>query len=180
MTAPEFSRPVRVDSLGATSRALQLTANPQERAALAKRFDLATLDRLEAQVSLSRTADEDIALNGRIVAEASQSCVVTGEPVAQRIDRAFELLFRVHPAGGATDDEVELGEGELDVVFHDGGLIDVGEAVAETLALNLDPYPRADGSAEALKVAGVKDEDEARSEASPFAALAALKDKLKS
>ena len=60
-------------------------------------------------------------------------------------------------------------------VFYDGAAIDVGEAVAETLSLSLDPYPRAPGAEEALEAAGVKSEEEA----GPFAALAGLRDKLK-
>ena len=75
----------------------------------------------------------------------------------------------------APEEEVELSESEMDVVFHDGAAIDVGEAVAETLSLGLDPYPRAPGADEALKAAGVKSEEEA----GPFAALAGLRDKLK-
>jgi hypothetical protein len=64
----------------------------------------------------------------------------------------------------------------LDIVFHDGAAIDIGEAIAQTLALALDPYPRAPDAEAALKEAGVKSE----AEAGPFAALAALKARPKS
>jgi uncharacterized metal-binding protein YceD (DUF177 family) len=151
---------------------MHLEAAPEERAALARRFGLPTLDRLEAQVSLTRAGDEVIAV-GRIAAGLAQNCVVTGEPVPERIDEPFEIHFRPEPAAGA-EEEIELGENELDVTFYDGALIDVGEAVAQTLALNLDPYPRTEGAAAALKDAGVKDE----SEVGPFSALASLKEKL--
>jgi len=79
------------------------------------------------------------------------------------------------PAVGGPDEEVELSERELDLIFYDGTAIDLGEAVAETLALSLDPYPRAPNAEEALKAAGVKSEEEA----GPFAALAGLRDKMK-
>ena len=89
--------------------------------------------------------------------------------------RRSRCCFRPQPEAGSADEEVELGEDELDVVFYDGAAVDVGEAVAETLSLSLDPYPRAPGAEEALKAAGVKSEEEA----GPFAALAGLRDKLK-
>ena len=54
----------------------------------------------------------------------------------------------------------------------------LGEAVAQTLLLGLDPYPRSPAAEAALRDAGVKSEEEARAESSPFAALAALKGKL--
>ena len=173
MNASELSRTMRADTVGGQPREMRIEADASERAALARRFDLVSLDRLEAEVSLVR-AGQDIAASGRMVAEATQSCVATGAPVPARIDEPFELMFRVDPGGAASDEEVELGEAELDVIFYDGSMVDVGEAVAQTLALLLDPYPRADGAVGALREAGVKDEGEA----GPFGALAALKDKL--
>ena len=52
------------------------------------------------------------------------------------------------------------------------------EAVAETLSLNLDPYPRAPEADAVLRAAGVRREGGEEKE-NPFAALAGLKDKLK-
>jgi len=78
------------------------------------------------------------------------------------------------PEPKAGDEEVELAENELDTIFHDGAAIDLGGAVADSLALTLDPYPRSAGADAALKEAGVLTEEEA----GPFAALAALKSKL--
>lgn len=173
MSQAEFSRTVRADTIGATPRELTLSANQAERAALARRFGLSALDALTATVTLVR-ANQDILASGRVAASGVQSCVVTGAPVPARVDEPFALCFRPEADGAGEDEEVELGEDELDIIHHDGALIDVGEAVAQTLGLSLDPYPRADGSEEALKEAGVLDE----SEAGPFGALAGLKDKL--
>jgi len=173
MTAPEFSRIVRADTLAEQPRRLEVAADDDERTALALRFGLIGLEQLAADLTLSRRGDE-IALNGALHGVVTQACVATGEPVESRVEALFEILFRPQPAAGDGEEEVELGESELDVVFYDSMAIDVGEAVAETLALNLDPYPRAQGAGEALKAAGVKSEEEA----GPFAALANLRDKL--
>ena len=174
MTAPEFSRPVQVDTLGAEPRRLEVEATADERSALAKRFGLVEIGRLAADLSLTRSGVEILA-TGRIAAAVVQSCVASGVPVPAEVDEAFDLLFRPTPTAGRPDDEVELNEKELDVAFYDGAAVDVGEAVAETLALSLDPYPRAPDAEEALKAAGVKSEEEA----GPFGALAGLRDKLK-
>jgi uncharacterized metal-binding protein YceD (DUF177 family) len=173
MTAPEFSRTIRVDTLGASPRTLTIEAEPEERAALARRFGLQSLDRLEAEVSVHRAGAEPVA-EGRVRAELVQSCAVSDAPVPARIEEAFAVRFRTDTPAAAGEEEIELGEADLDVIFYDGALIDVGEAVAETLALAIDPYPRAPGAEEALKDAGVLGEGEA----GPFGALAGLKDKL--
>jgi uncharacterized metal-binding protein YceD (DUF177 family) len=75
------------------------------------------------------------------------------------------------PEHASPDEEIELGAQDCDVVFYDGSAIDLGGAVADTLALSLDPYPRSASADAALKEAGVMTEEQA----SPFAALAQLK-----
>lgn len=149
---------------------LDLIANDGERHAIRERLDLVSLSRLEAHAMLDREGDE-VRVSGRVQAALEQSCSVTGEPVPAHIDEAFELLFRPQPKPGDTPEEIELSEGECDVVFHDGAVIELGAAVVDTLALSLDPYPRSAGADAALKEAGVLSEEQA----GPFAALAKLK-----
>jgi uncharacterized metal-binding protein YceD (DUF177 family) len=173
MSEPELSRPIRTDTIGAEPRHLHVEATETERAALAKRFGLAALDRLDADVQVSR-GTADIIAHGQLRAAVNQSCVATGEPVPAQIDESFTVRFRPPQASGGGEEEIELGEEEMDVIFSEAGAVDVGEAVAQTLALYLDPYPRAPGAEAALKEAGVRDEGEA----GPFGALAELKDKL--
>jgi uncharacterized metal-binding protein YceD (DUF177 family) len=174
MTVPEFSRPVRVDTLGAEPRTQAIEAEAEERAALARRFGLPDIARLAAEIVLVRKGEE-VTATGRIQAAVTQSCVASAAPVEAVVDEPFELLFRPAPTPERPDEEIELSATELDVVFYDGAAIDLGEAVAETMALSLDPYPRAPEAGEALKAAGVKSEEEA----GPFGALAALRDKMK-
>ncbi len=151
---------------------LDIVADDDERRAIAARLGLLSLDRFEAHAVLSRDGQK-VRASGRLKAALDQSCVATGEPVPAHIDEPFDLSFMPEPSSRG-DDEIELGEGDLDTIFHDGSAIDLGGAIADTLALSLDPYPRSAGADAALKEAGVISEEEA----SPFAALAALKSKL--
>ncbi len=148
---------------------LDLQADEAERAAIAERLQLPSLDRFEAHVALSRDG-ERVEAQGRIRARLEQSCVATGEPVAANIDEPFRLRFLPEPRASA-DEEIELSEDDCDTVFHDGSTIDLGGALADTLALALDPYPRSPGADAALREAGVLTEEQA----SPFAVLAKLK-----
>jgi uncharacterized metal-binding protein YceD (DUF177 family) len=170
---PEFSRPVRLDEIGGTPRAMSVTADEAERAALAQRFDLVEIIRLEASADLVRDGDIVMA-TGRLKAKVVQSCVASGNPVPASVAEAFTLRFVPIPASDDADEEMELGEGDLDEIFYEGSAIDLGEAVAQTLALALDPFPRAPDAEHALREAGVVPEEDA----GPFAALKALKDKL--
>jgi uncharacterized metal-binding protein YceD (DUF177 family) len=165
----DFGHRLQLDRIGDGDR-IDLVADDAERSAVAERLGLRSLGRLEAHVTLSRDG-RCIRAAGRIRASLEQNCVATGEPVAEHVDEAFEVLFVPEPSGGPADDEIELSEEECDVVFYDGGAIDLGAAVADSLALSIDPYPRTAGADATLREAGVLTEEQA----SPFAALAKLK-----
>lgn len=149
---------------------IEMSADEGERTKVAERLGLRSLDRFEAHATLERKG-EIVRARGRLKAVLGQSCVVTGEPVEAHADEPFDIYFLPEPASGQTEEEVELIESDCDVVFHDGSAIDLGGAIADTLALSLDPYPRSAGAEAALKEAGVLSE----AEAGPFAALAKLK-----
>ena len=163
-----FAHCLRLDRIREGER-IELAADERERRAIADRLGLEGLDRLEAHAVLARDGKE-VRATGRIKAALEQSCIATGEPVPARIDEPFDLTFLPEPKG-RPDDEVELGADEMDVVFHDGAAIELGPAVADTLALVLNPYPRGPNADAALKAAGVLSEEQA----GPFAALAKLK-----
>jgi uncharacterized metal-binding protein YceD (DUF177 family) len=149
---------------------LDLSADEAERQRIAERLGLRSLDRLDAHATLERKG-EIVRARGRLKAAFCQSCVVTDEPVDAHADEAFDIYFLPEPGASSPEEEIELHESDCDVVFHDGSAIDLGEAIADTLALNLDPYPRSAGAEATLKEAGVLTEEEA----GPFAALARLK-----
>ncbi|MEO7277278.1 MAG: DUF177 domain-containing protein [Sphingomicrobium sp.] len=164
-----FAHGLKVDRIYDGQR-IAVVADEAERAAIASRLELDRIDRLEAHATLTRDGDV-IRAEGRLAAALAQRCVITDEPVAAHVDEPFTLEFRPEPEARGPEDEIELGQNELDTIFYDGAIIDLGAAVADTLALSLDPFPRSAGADAALKEAGVMSE----AEASPFAVLAALR-----
>lgn len=168
MDTPEFSRTVHLKHVDA--RPHRLEANEAERAALAKRFALVSIARLEAGIELERSGDQ-VDARGTLETEFVQSCAVSGEDLPVTIREPLSLRFV--PAEGATasEEEIELESAELDEIPYTGGQFDLGEAVAQSLALAIDPYAIGPNAEAARKDAGLLDEDDA----GPFAALKALK-----
>ncbi|MEO7365618.1 MAG: DUF177 domain-containing protein [Sphingomicrobium sp.] len=164
----DFGHRLTIDRIRDGER-IELVADDDERCAIAQRLDLPSLGRLEAHACLA-TDGHKVRATGRVAAALEQRCVVTGEAVATHIDEAFEIAFVPEPRIGP-DEEVELRPEDCDVVFHDGTAIDLGTAIADTLALSLDPYPRSASAEVALREAGVMSEEEA----GPFAVLAKLR-----
>jgi uncharacterized metal-binding protein YceD (DUF177 family) len=164
----EFFRPIEVGTLPAGETVREIAATAAERAALAERFALLALDRLEARVRLERLAGSLVRLRATLSADIVQACVVTLEPVVSRIDEDFTLLY-----GAAQDGAGEImlsGEEELVEPLVDD-TIDIGEAVAQQLSLAIDPFPRAPGVAVSATAEPTAERQ------SPFAALAKLKQK---
>ena len=171
MTAPEFSRLERIDTIGAGEREIAVTATESERAALALRFGLKAIDKLEGVFRVKRDA-AGIVARGTVRADVVQSCVVTDDALPVSVDEPVALRFVAEDK--AEGDEIELDEDALDTMGFDGAAIDLGEAAAETMALALDPFPRGPNAAAVLREAGVISEEEAR----PLGALAGLKAQL--
>lgn len=164
MNTPEFPRPFDVRQCD--GRTLSLVANEAERAALAARFDLVRIDRLEARVSLDADG-QTIAAKGTVEADLVQRCAISAEDLPASINEAFELRFVPALRTFAPDEEIEIDADDCDEIEYTGTTIDIGEAVAQSLALAIDPFA-AGPEAEAAR-ALLKNET-----ASPFAVLAQL------
>jgi uncharacterized metal-binding protein YceD (DUF177 family) len=140
MTVPagEFSRRVPLDRLAAGISRYEIAAGPDEREALAARFDLLALDRLAAMVELRRAPDGTLLLAATFEAAFVQSCVVTLEPVRGTISQHFALRY------GPPAAEANISPAADEPAFEpfSGDTIDIGEAVAQELSLQLPAFPR--------------------------------------
>jgi len=163
----EFSRFIEADSVGAKPIERQISANADERAALAQRFELQAIDRLEADFTLRRAGNGVIHVKGTVRGEVVQSCVVTLEPVPARIDETFAADFAAASDHPAEDEEIDFEAADPPEPIRNGH-IDLGELAAEHLSLALDPYPRAPGAQ--LPQGSAEAEPEERS-VNPFSIL---------
>jgi uncharacterized metal-binding protein YceD (DUF177 family) len=168
---PEFSRLLRFDAIGADGTAERtLTASDAECAALAARLGLEALSGFHAELVVTRLPAGEIGVRGHIVADVVQACVVTLEPVPDRIDDEFEVRFTTRAELPSRDVVIGLGDEEPPEPIE-GDILDLGELTAQQLSLSLNPWPRRPDAAIPPEAAP----DPARD--GPFAALAALRDK---
>ena len=175
---PEFSRRVAIDHIGSGGHKIGIAADEAECANLAKRFGWTRIERLAANANLLARAGGVDAM-GTLTATIERACVASGDPVHENVEEAFAIHFlreRSEPApeSGPESGEMELNEDDLDIVEFDGAAVDVGEAVAQTLALSVTPFPRSPAAEAKLRAAGVLAEGEVGS-----AAFAGLKGLLK-
>lgn len=173
--APEFSRIFNLGDLGENTRQLDLRATEGECASLARRFSVPAIAGLSASGALEGQAGGRVRLHVSIRAEVTQTCVVTLEPVVNRIEEEVDILFE--PSRGDRR-AIDVGfDPAADREPLSGDSLDIGEIVAEELALALDPYPRTPGvgleTGPGAPPAGTGED----SPSGPFEALAALRRK---
>ena len=156
MSASEMPRPVRLRQVdgGAT----RIEASAAERAALAERFGVVAIDRLVAEVALERDGEE-VAASGRLEAELVQSCGISGEDFPVGIDEPLAFRFVPQVARTVPDEEIELEEGDLDEIEYTGETFDLGEAIAQSLGLAIDPYATGPNADAAREDAGIVSDD---------------------
>lgn len=144
--APEFSRPIAVSALPAEGIVREIGAEPEERAALARRFGIVGIEAFSARLRVTPLSVGGAAgarVMGRFSARVRQTCVVTLEDfdaeVAEDLRLDFLPAIDLEEAGEAVFDPEE------DVEPLEGDVLDLGELVAQYLSLALDPHPRRPG-----------------------------------
>lgn len=160
----ELERLVKSRSL--PSEAVVIDADTAECAALAKRFELAEVKSLRAEVQLE-TDGNAVRASGILRAAIMQICAVSAEefPVTIAEDIAFRFIPESeaaaldHAAEGA-DIEIELTDTDCDEIVYAGDAFDLGEATAQSLGLAIDPYAEGPNADAARKTAGIAAEGE--------------------
>jgi uncharacterized metal-binding protein YceD (DUF177 family) len=170
--APLLDAAIRIDHVPPEGREITVESTPEQRAAIAARLDIPAVERLEAKLRLTRFRG-GLQVTGRLEAVTVQPCVVTFVPVRQEIEEPIERIFlpaaeQPKPAAGHTEVFVDL-EADEPPDYFEGHEIDLSEAIVETVALALDPYPRAEGVS--LDDLGLPGE---AADPSPFSGLKAL------
>jgi len=167
----DFSRILTPDRLSGSKVTESIEASPTERAAVARRLGILSVDRLVAQLTVRGLGSDLLRVEGAWEAAVQQACVVTLEPVAQGLTGEIVVSFETG-GGPAGQGEVLVdpeGVDPAEPLPAEG--IDLGELVVQELAVALDPYPRKPGA----EVPAEYRPPEVETKEGPFAALKALK-----
>jgi len=160
---------VAVAGVSETGEHMDLVADTETRAGIARMAGLREVPRLDASFDLLPQSG-GLRVTGRVSATVGQTCVVTLEPLSNEVEEEIDLLFMPQSAAAAATDgepdaqaEPKWDEPEPLV----GGTVDLGALATEFLLLGLDPYPRQPGAVfEAPR--------DNRPDQGPFAGLAGL------
>lgn len=158
----------RVNEIPRAGLSASHTADADTRAAVAADLSIPALHALEVSYKIVPQDEGRYRVSGEVTAELELACVVTLEPVMQRLDEPIDVAFWPDALPQLSDVDFDpLTDPDIEPI--ENGRLDLGRIVMETIASAIDLYPRAqDAELEASEARGGGDE-------SPFAALAQLK-----
>ncbi len=133
---PELHRPMAVAGIGPARLETEVVATPAECAAIAARLEVPAILELTCRFRLRRVVG-GVAVNGWLRSRLVRTCVVSLEDFEDTAEEEFALRFV--RAGTESEDIDPEAEDEIPYI---GGVLDLGEAAVQQLALALDPYPR--------------------------------------
>jgi uncharacterized metal-binding protein YceD (DUF177 family) len=166
--------------LNETETLFKLTATEKERMSLSNRFGIPSIEVLIADVRIepkSRGKKVKVLVHTDIFAKVIQTCVVTLDPIESEVRTGARVQF-VSDVSLVSGDVEIWGEDDDSPDLIVDGVIDVGELVAEQMALLLDPFPRKVGVNFVTQEGNIKAFDSAEKKPHPFADLEKLKGKL--
>ncbi|MCB1418200.1 MAG: DUF177 domain-containing protein [Notoacmeibacter sp.] len=169
------SFPVSVKVLPSRGLPVRIDADARARARLAQVHGLESVESFVADLLVTRWKKDGVRVAGTVAAEIVQLCVVTLEPITNKVEAEIDAILLPENSRLARPRTVE-GEIIIDAEGADlpdtfeGGEIDAGAIAEEHFELAVDPYPRKPGAA----LPDASGEDEPGRE-NPFAKLAALR-----
>lgn len=169
MASQPWTAKVRIDDVPQAGRRVALTADEATRSAVAREAGVAGIERLEAAFELTRVGRDGVRVTGDVSATVRQTCIVTLEPIENRISEAVDVAFAPGSADAGDREPAEIAIGAPDPPEPlIGAAVDLGAIATEFLILGIDPYPRkSDAVFEAPPVADAG--------SGPFDVLAPLK-----
>lgn len=140
----DFTTPLALGDLSRAPARLSLDAGPAERAAIAERLGLPSIESLTAKVTVRRTSSR-VYVQGMFAAQFTQNCVVSLEPFATGAEGEIDEEFLL--TSDRDSPEIDLDPDAVTAEPLSGDRLDIGELVIQNLSLSLDPHPRAPGAA---------------------------------
>ncbi len=172
----EFSRIYDLSLPSALMQMQKIIATPEECEALARRFHILAVKDVSAEFKILHDQEEGcFKIDGRLKGSVIQASIVSQSPVEELIEEVLHIKIRLLAPDEDYDENIidELDDLSEDIEYIKEGKVDVGELVAQYLALSLNPYPRNEG--ESLGDNSHHEDEGENEKRNPFDILSTLK-----
>ncbi|NVJ98092.1 MAG: DUF177 domain-containing protein [Alphaproteobacteria bacterium] len=170
---------VAISDLDKEGKTFELAGTPEELERVAERFELVSVSALSGSLVLKdKGPEQGVLVSGKLAAQFTQKCIATLAPVDEELETDFELLLVDPEMADRMDEEgvyLDADAPEYDAL--EGEIIPIGEILAQTLSISMNPYPRAEGvELSAGSKSGITVNEPELERPNPFAVLAKTRD----
>lgn len=146
----EFSRVIPIEKIKKIGHWKdQIKATADERKKLAERMKVQEIQACEADVNIDYENKYDkniLTITGNVKATIIQNCVITDDPVSQEMIEPIHIIYQISPKEEHMKQNFVNVDAFEDIEPYYENNLDIGEEVAQILALNIDPYPKKKGA----------------------------------
>jgi uncharacterized metal-binding protein YceD (DUF177 family) len=123
---------------------LDIRPTREEYTELALRCGILEVKDLDAHITLTQGAKPDLfRIEGELHASVVQACGVSFTPVAEKIHESFDEILTTDPKALDAPEETDENPNQpVELIENDH--VDLGDIIAQWLAVSLNPYPRSD------------------------------------
>ncbi|MCQ2966140.1 MAG: DUF177 domain-containing protein [Alphaproteobacteria bacterium] len=168
MQENELSIIVRTDHLPNDGKVIKASATEQQRANLASRFGVISVESFDLEVTVKPITKHKIHVTGHVSGIVKQSCAVTLAEIENPVSDDFEVIYESVADDYVPLKEIDISPDEVETEDLIDNKIDVGELAVEYFSLSINPYARAEGAVFVDKI-------EPKEEDNPFSVLEKLK-----
>lgn len=134
---------------------------------LKNRFNFLHLSEVILLASIRKISVDSWELTGNLIAQVIQSCVVTGEPVKEKLDISLEERYILRNDSMPLITDINVAASDEEVL--ETSILNIGELVAQIVGLEANPFPKIKNTPECYFFGSEDIKD------NPFAKLANLK-----
>lgn len=139
---PEFSHIIKLSEIGDKEIVYEISANEEERIALAQRLNIKEVKSFTATVSLHKSGEFLVKANGSFEAKIIQTSVISLEDFTSDIKESFSTTFS-NQTSEKEAVEIDIDEEDTEIIHNNQ--IDIGELATEYLALAVPTFPKKEG-----------------------------------
>ena len=132
-----------------------------------ERFNFVDVSSVVISAHIKKISKDCWELTGRLVAQVTQPCVATGQPLKEKLDITLEERYVLHNEIHRCVAEIDVDAANVEVL--ETNILQVGELIAQTIGIEADSFPKQKNTPE-VHVFGSDNKDE-----HPFAKLSTLK-----
>ena len=132
-----------------------------------ERFNFFDVSGVTISANIKKISKDCWELTGTLIAQVTQACVATGQPVKEKLDIRLEERYVLQNEQEGHIAEIDVDAANVEVL--ETNILQVGELIAQTIGVGADSFPKQKNTPE-VHVFGSDNKDE-----HPFAKLSSLK-----